>query len=192
MTDEPPPIPKDLGREQRRILHNSLLALLVCVLVLAAASWALSPAMLRADGGLAGLLRFWAACALLTVLWVLVGFAMVSRGRRHSRDDIRGAAFGAPSARIAVPVAFLQNTVEQALMAVIVQIAVLLLAGAWAAPLVAGQVLLFALGRVTFLLGYPNGAGARAFGLAVTVLPTLAGFILALAALFDTALAGVS
>lgn len=175
--------PADLKQEQRRILRNSLLALIFCMLVLAGAHW-LIPLFFRLPGDdLAGLLTFWSGCALLIVLWVFVGFAMVSRGRRHSREDIRGSAFAPPSPRIAIHVAFLQNTLEQALMAVIVQIAVLLLAGAVMVPLVAGQVLLFAIGRTAFLSGYPKGAGARAFGLAVTALPTLAGFVVALWAL---------
>lgn len=178
--------PADLKREQLRILRNSAAGLVFCALVLAGAHW-LVPLLFRLPGeDIAGLLTFWAGSALLVMLWVLVGFSMVSRGRRHSLADIRGSAFAPPSPRIAVHVAFLQNTLEQALMAVIVQIAVLLLAGAWTVPLVAGQVLLFAVGRATFLAGYPKGAGSRAFGLAVTALPTLAGFILALVALIGT------
>lgn len=116
--------PVDLAQEQRRILRNSAFALLVCVLILTAAHWGL-PHLFRMPGDdLASLLTFWAGCALLTALWVVVGFAMVARGRRHSPDDIGGSAFAPPSSRIAIPVAFLQNTLEQAFMAVIVQIAI--------------------------------------------------------------------
>ena len=183
--------PTDLKQEQGCILRNSTFGLVFCVLVLAAHR--LVPLFFRLPGDdIASLLAFWSGSALLTVLWVLVGFSMVSRGRRRSLDDIRGSAFAPPSPRIAIHVAFLQNTVEQALMAVIVQIAVLLLAGAWTAPLVAGQVLLFAVGRVTFLAGYPKGAGGRAFGLAVTALPTLAGFVLALWALVSSVAASLA
>lgn len=181
-------VPADLEQEQRRILRNSLLGMIFCVLVLGVAYW-LVPIIFRLPSNdSASLITFWSGSALLIVIWVLVGFAMVSRGRRHSLDDIRGSAFAPPSPRIAIYVAFLQNTVEQALMAVIVQIALLLLAGAWTAPLVAGQVLLFAIGRVTFLAGCPKGAGGRAFGLAVTALPTVGGFIVALGALAVSAI----
>lgn len=181
-------LPPDLKQEQRRILRNSMTGLLFCAVVMAGAYWLL-PLIFHLPGDdIGGLITFWSGAALLTMFWVLVGFSMVSRGRRHSLDDIRGSAFAPPSPRIAVYVAFLQNTVEQSLMAVIVQIAVLLLAGAWTVPLVAGQVLLFAIGRLTFLVGYPKGAGTRAFGLAVTALPTLAGFIIALGALIASAI----
>lgn len=185
---EPSP-PVDLAQEQRRILRNSAFGLLFCSLILTAAHWSI-PRQFRMPGeDLASLLTFWAGCALLTVLWVFVGFAIVARGRRHSPDDIGGSAFAPPSPRIAIPVAFLQNTVEQSFMAVIVQIAVLLLAGGQMAALVAGQVFLFAIGRITFLAGYPKGAGGRAFGLAVTALPTLAGLVVALGALVSALLA---
>ena len=44
--------------------------------------------------------------------------------------------------------------------------------------LIIAAVLLFGIGRVAFLIGYPKGAGGRAFGMITTVLPTLAGFVL--------------
>lgn len=56
----------------------------------------------------------------------------------------------------------------------------MLLLGAAAMPLIAGSAFLFAIGRITFLAGYPKGAGARSFGMALTVLPRLAAFILAI------------
>src|SRR3546814_6818027 len=43
---------------------------------------------------------------------------MVSRGRFHSAIDNPGSAFAPPSPAIAVQVAFLQNTLEQAVAAV--------------------------------------------------------------------------
>ena len=36
-------------------------------------------------------------------------------------------------------------------------------------------VALFAVGRSTFLRGYPKGAGARSFGMATTAIPTVVG-----------------
>ncbi len=44
---------------------------------------------------------------------------------------------------------------------------------------------------MAFLAGYPKGTGGRAFGPAVTALPTLTGFFLALAALVGALLASV-
>lgn len=79
--------------------------------------------------------------------------------------------------------AFLQNTLEQAFVTLLAQLALVLLLGAASMPLVAASVLLFAIGRITFLAGYPKGAGARSFGMAVTALPSAVSFVLALLAL---------
>jgi len=66
---------------------------------------------------------------------------------------------------------------EQAIVTMFTQLALLLVLGTIAMPLITGSVVLFALGRVTFLAGYPKGAGARSFGMAVTALPSLAAFL---------------
>jgi hypothetical protein len=78
-----------------------------------------------------------------------------------------------------VRLAFLQNTLEQSVITLFTQPALVLLLGARAMPLIAASVLLFAVGRMTFLAGYPKGAGARSFGMAVTALPSLMAFVLA-------------
>jgi hypothetical protein len=54
-----------------------------------------------------------------------------------------------------------------------------LLEGA-ALALILAAVALFGLGRLAFLVGYSGGAGGRAFGMAVTFLPTGAGYALAI------------
>lgn len=180
MQDKVPGQPYDLAAEQRRILRGSVLGLAICAVVVTGFQ-VLLPRLFRMPTNTASeLLSFWAGCAMLTVVWVFVGFALVSRGRRHSLDDIRGSAFAPPSQRIAIEVAFLQNTVEQALMAIPMQAAVLFLAGSVMAPAVAGQTMLFGLGRVAFRLGYPKGAGGRALGVALTALPTMAGLCLSI------------
>ena len=44
---------------------------------------------------------------------------------------------------------------------------------------VGASVILFAVGRVAFLRGYPGGAGTRAFGMALTALPSVVAFVVA-------------
>jgi hypothetical protein len=72
-----------------------------------------------------------------------------------------------------VPRAFLQNTLEQAFITVVAILALATVGGEAALAYVIATVVLFSLGRVTFLRGYPHGAGGRAFGIAMTVLPGL-------------------
>ncbi|KNY31078.1 MAPEG family protein [Agrobacterium genomosp. 3 str. CIP 111-78] len=167
----------ELKQEQRRIYRGSAAAFVTCGVVLGA-SHVFLPRFIQFPGDdLQSKLTFWASANLFIVIWIMIGIGMVSRGRRHSAQDIRGSAYSTPSPKIAVPVAFLQNTLEQAIVTMFTQLALLLVLGTIAMPLITGSVVLFALGRVTFLAGYPKGAGARSFGMAVTALPSLAAFL---------------
>lgn len=149
-------------------------ALVVCAAALAGAHLLL-PRLVWFDGStLESRLRFLAGANLCLVAWVVIGFGAVSHGRRPSPEDISGSAYSPPSARIAVASAFLQNTLEQFVVASTSYFALLMFAGEMAMPFIACAVVLFALGRVCFYLGYPQGAGGRAFGMAVTALPSLA------------------
>lgn len=105
-------------------------------------------------------------------LWIVLGVRLVARGPVSPAADSRGSAFAPPSLVIAVPVAFLQNTLEQAVVAAGAHLALATLLSGPALALISTAVVLFAAGRLTFLIGYPKGAGGRAFGIATTALPT--------------------
>ena len=171
----------ELRQEQRKIYIASGAAFLSCAAVLGAAHFLLPRIIEFPADGLESRLTFLAGANLLLVMWVLIGVGMVARGRRHSADDIGGSAYSRPSPKIAVAAAFLQNTLEQFVIAAFSLSALLMLLGAPAMPFIAASVLLFGVGRISFLLGYPKGAGGRAFGMAVTLLPSLAAFVLAIA-----------
>lgn len=173
MTPAPVATLADLRQEQRRIRRGVGLAALATLALLGTAHLYLPRLVDLPDASFEGRLSFWAVACMFIVLWVVVGVGMVSTGRRLSPDDIQGSAFAPPSPRIAVAVAFLQNTVEQALIAVFAQLALVVMAGAAALPLVAASAALFGVGRAAFLAGYRRGAGARSFGMALTVLPSL-------------------
>jgi len=100
----------------------------------------------------------------------------VAKVRFRSAADNAGSAYSRPSARLAVPRAFLQNTLEQAFIATIGILALATVEGEAALAYVVGTVVLFSLGRATFLRGYPRGAGGRAFGIATTALPALGAY----------------
>lgn len=180
---QPALVVSDLKQEQRRIYRGVAFALIVCGIVLGASHLAL-PRLIQLPGGdLEARLVFWASASLFVVAWVVFGVGMVSRGRRRSVEDIRGAAYSPPSPKIAVAAAFLQNTLEQSFIALFAQLALVLLLGRTALPLVAGSVVLFSIGRAAFLAGYPKGAGARSFGMALTALPSLFAFVLSIGVL---------
>lgn len=175
--------PIDLRAEQRKILKASLASLIFCILVLTA-GYLLLPRYFAFPTELPDRIAFALQADVFVFLWIVLGVRMVARGRFHSAADNRGSAFGPPSPAIAIKVAFLQNTLEQAVIAVGAHLALAtLLTGAWLA-LIPAAVVLFGIGRVAFFVGYPKGAGGRAFGIATTAVPTVAGYVLAIVLIF--------
>jgi hypothetical protein len=165
----------DFEAEQRKIVRRAIFALAFCALVLLG-SYLLLPRLFEFPTGLAERIAFALQVDIFVLIWIVIGVRMVSRGRFRSKADNPGSAFARPSPAIAVQVAFLQNTLEQALAAVGAHLALATLISGPMLALLPSAVLLFAIGRVTFLWGYPHGAGARAFGIATTVIPTIGAY----------------
>jgi hypothetical protein len=169
----------DLRAEQSKIVRNALLASLFCALVLAGAYFGL-PLLFSFPTRLDERLAFVLKADLFIILWLAVAVRMVSRMRFVSADDNRGAAYAPPSPRLAVKAAFLQNTLEQSVIAIGAHLALATLIEGPALALIVGAVALFMAGRAAFLSGYPRGAGARAFGMVTTALPSILGCLWAL------------
>jgi uncharacterized membrane protein YecN with MAPEG domain len=172
----------NLQKEELAIRRASFMALLICSLCFAIGYFTL-PNFFEFPTEFVERLAFAIQASVFVLLWVLVGVMMVSWGRRNSVADIGGSASGAPSSRIAVQVAFLQNTLEQVVLAVGAYLALAtLIGGAWLSLIVVA-VGIFAVGRVLFLVGYSRdqrGARGRALGMTLTMIPSIAGYILAI------------
>lgn len=169
----------NLQHEQRKVSVAAVGATIFCTLM-AGLGYLVLPGLLQFPIGLPERLVFTLRADLFVFVWVLVGVHLVSRGRYHSAADIGGSGSGPPSPKIAAKVAFLQNTLEQAFMAIGVHLVLATLLPGPAMSLIGVAVFLFGIGRISFYIGYPHGAGGRAFGMVTTVLPTLAGFVLAI------------
>ena len=165
----------DLKAEQRKIVRQAIAAIAVCAAVLIG-SYLVLPRLFRFPTDLAERLAFALRADVFVLIWIVIGVRMVSRGRFYSAADNPGSAYAPPSPAIAVQVAFLQNTLEQAVATVGAHLALSTLISGPELAFIPGAVLLFAIGRITFLRGYPGGAGARAFGIVTTVIPTVAAF----------------
>lgn len=177
--DHPALTDAELRAEKRLVVRNGLLACCFCAVVLLAGRLLL-PWVVTSPADAMGALALAMQANLVVFAWVVVGVRLVSHGRYLSAEDSRGSAFASPSPRIAVQAAFLQNTLEQA---VIMAGATLALATLLSGPDLAFiplAVVLFSIGRISFLLGYRDGAGGRAFGMVVTMLPAVAGYVLAI------------
>lgn len=180
LTDE------ELKHEQGTVVIRAAVATLVCIAVLGASALFL-PRVGAFPTDLAERLAFALQADLFVFVWLLIGAQMVSSGRFHSAADNQGSAFAPPSSKIAVRVAFLQNTLEQAVMAAGAHLALASLTSGPALALIPAAVALFALGRITFLIGYPKGAGGRAFGMVATAFPTILGYGFAMGLLLERA-----
>lgn len=169
----------DLAVEQRKIRRNVLFAAVLCAVVLLGACCFL-PNFFEAPEALVDRLSFALQADLFVLVWLVVAVQMVSSGRYRSVADNRGSAFGPPSPRIAIKVAFLQNTLEQSVIAVGAHLALASLVTGPSLFFIPAAVVLFAIGRVAFLTGYPHGAGARGFGMATTLIPSMVAYVWAI------------
>ena len=168
--------PVDLPVERRRIRTQGALSFALCAAVLILAVFWL-PHWLSFPVEIADRLAFALKAVLFVVVWLLVAIGIVSTIRRYSAEDNAGSAFSQPSKRLAVPAAFLQNTLEQVVITTCALLALATVEGEEPLAFIVASVPLFALGRVTFLRGYPRGAGGRAFGMVTTALPSLGAFL---------------
>jgi hypothetical protein len=169
--------------EQRAVLLNSAAAVAVCVAVLAAGyawlppkTFALVPAMEAGER-----IAFALKVDVLVFLWLAGCLRAVSAGRFHSAADIRGSAYAPPSPAIAVRAAVLQNSLEQTVLAVGAHLALAAVLRGDELVLIPLVVLLYLAGRVSFAARYAQGAGRRAFGMALTGVSTIAAYIIAIA-----------
>ncbi len=167
----------DMEAAERTIRRANLVAMAALAVALPA-GWFLLPALFEFPRALAERLAFAAVCSAVVFACVLVAILMVSTGRRFSPQDIRGSAHGPPSRVLAVRAAFLQNTLEQAVIAAGMYFALAALAGGAWLSLIVVAVAFFVVGRVLFFRGYTRGPVGRAQGMTLTMLPTVAGYLL--------------
>ena len=179
----------DLKAEQRQIRKQSALAFLLCASISVACVLFL-PKLVGFPSETGARLAFGIQTSLVHFAIVLLAVRMVSSGRYRSGADIGGAAKGPPSPELAVKVAFLQNTLEQAFLGVGAHLLLASVAGGRWLALLVGSAILFAIGRISFYRCYPGGPGARAFGMATTALASLTCYLVAVALLIGRLFGG--
>ncbi|MCJ2012451.1 MAPEG family protein [Methylobacterium sp. J-076] len=110
---------------------------------------------------------------LFVIVWLAAAIANVARLRFFSLDDIAGSKAGPGSKPVQDAVAFLQNTLEQSILAIPTHLA---FATAAVHPMSVLMMVtaLFCVGRAMFWIGYQRGAHGRALGFALTFYPTVA------------------
>ncbi len=167
--------------EKKAIAVRSGLAIGITAAGLAAAWLWLPPSLLGVEAGMttADRLAYALKWELPVFLWLAGCLRLVASIRYRSDADRAGAAYGPPSARLAVPAAVLQNSLEQTVLAVGAHLILATVLRGEELVVIPVLVTLYLLGRATFAAGYANGAAARAFGMALTGATTLAAMGLA-------------
>jgi hypothetical protein len=112
--------------------------------------------------------------ALAPAAVLLLCIARLAKHRFWTPQDIHGSALTEGTERARLLQALLQNTLEQAVLAIPVYLAAALVFPARLLPLVAAAAVLFVIGRIQFFRGYASGASSRAAGFGLTFYPSVA------------------
>jgi uncharacterized membrane protein YecN with MAPEG domain len=112
-------------------------------------------------------------CEVFAALCLLAGVGRIANRRFFLPDAIEGG----PSPSIEIDERYLQNTMEQFVLAFAAHLALVTIVAPESIRVVAVLVMLFVIGRITFWFGYHRSGPARAFGFATTFYPTVAVYV---------------
>jgi hypothetical protein len=161
----------ELTEKQRGVVRGIGPAALLSLAGLCGVSFLLPTTVLPVDEP--GARLAWALqWALLPMLTLVVAVGRVANHRFYTPEDIDGAGLtdGTPQARLRR--AILQNTLEQAVLAVAAYaIWTVVMPYGWLRSIIVAA-LLFVAGRLLFARGYARGAPGRALGFGLTAYPT--------------------
>jgi cytochrome bd-type quinol oxidase subunit 2 len=104
---------------------------------------------------------------------LFICIARLAKHRFNTPQDIQGGALTAGSERAKLLQSLLQNTLEQAVLALPIYFAASILFPSVLLPWVMAAALLFVVGRLLFFRGYADGAVSRAVGFGLTFYPTV-------------------
>ena len=172
-----------LTPEQKGVRRGALSAAGFSLLVLGL-GYLFSPLSFSGINSVGDRLAFAIKVDLFVALWLIICVGNVANIRFYSSQDIKGSAFTEPSEKISSALGFLQNTLEQVVLAMMAHMALSVLLNGSELILIPLLAALFTAGRVAFWLGYRGGASARAFGFGTTFFPTVAAYLLAIGLLF--------
>ena len=165
-------------QEQRGVAAGMAAALATTVIVLGATALAWPGEALPFPDRLQLTLR----ADLIVIVWLAAAIGNVARLRFFSEQDIGGSSAQDASAKIRVAGAILQNTFEQAVLAIVTHL-IVAATFARAGTAIIMLACLFAAGRLLFWIGYRKGARARAFGFALTFYPSVLALLAAAVAM---------
>ncbi len=165
-----------LSEQQRGVLKGIVAAAAVTAVALAGVVW-WRPDFLVPGEAISARLGFVLRTDLAIAAVLAFTIGSLARHRFFTPADIDGArdhggmVAGTPRAKVLESI--LQNTLEQAVLAVLVHLIwAATMPAAWL-PAIAAAATLFLVGRILFWRGYDRGAAARALGFGLTFYPTV-------------------
>jgi hypothetical protein len=183
-----------LTDEQKGVAKGALAGLAIILAAMAFAVMLLGPKFIAISW--TGRYVLSAASLLAPALALAFSIGRLANHRFGSPQDIAGSAASGGSSTAMMYQSLLQNTLEQAVLALLAYPVWGILAPEKFLVVLPTAAVLFLLGRALFFIGYARGAGSRAPGFALTFYPTIAlilgdlGFVMtkALAMLHSAAL----
>jgi hypothetical protein len=172
-------VANEFRQKQRRVATGMLAAFIISVTVIAGTLMVDPGPALAVDERVVVALR----ADIFGALWLFASIANVARLRFFSGEDIDGSGMTQATESVRIGNAIVQNTLEQAVLAIAAHMAIAaVLPGS--TLLVVALVVLFCIGRACFWVGYRKGASGRAFGFALTFYPTALTLLLSAVLVF--------
>ena len=141
----------------------------------------LNPFSYETELGIAQRINVALTAAVVPALFLVVSIVRLAVHRFFSPEDIDGGGLFPNTERAAL----LQNTLEQAVVAVAIYCIWSVLAPSDWLSVVPMAALLFCFGRILFFLGYQRGAATRAFGFTLSFYPSLVMLVVILGLLLE-------
>ena len=163
-----------MSNDQRKVVAGAIAATVFCVaffeVVFRLTDFGLTP-----PGGIDVSFRLTYAlkCEVFAALCLLAGVGAIANRRFFLPD----AFAGGPSPSIEIEQRYVENTLEQLVLAIVAHLVLVVVVPDDSIRAVAILVMLFVIGRATFWLGYHISGPARAFGFATTFYPTVAVYV---------------
>jgi hypothetical protein len=131
---------------------------------------------LSKDASPSSRLKLAALVALAPTAMLFLCIARLAKHRFATPQDIQGSALTVGTDRARLLQSLLQNTLEQAVLALPIYFACSIFFPIRLLPLLVTATVLFVVGRLLFFQGYAQGAPSRAVGFGLTFYPSVALF----------------
>jgi hypothetical protein len=164
----------DMSNDQRKVIVGAVAATAFSAAFFIV-FFRLTAIGLTPPGGIETSLRLAYAlkCEVFAALCLLAGVGRIANRRFFIAEAIGGGV--EPS--LEIDHRYLQNTLEQLVLAIVAHLALVLVVPEDSIRAVAILVMLFVIGRATFWIGYHVSGPARAFGFATTFYPIVGAYV---------------